>query len=121
MEIKKEWIEMFKNLEFDEIRDDEKELEEIMLDNILSHEGTMMKVDNYHKSGQKCAIVSVYENNILDGFVAPESKIKELFDFHNLNFTFNFYDIEDSICSIFVRDGRVSISVMGVSGDIGMF
>lgn len=121
MEIKKEWIEMFKNLEFDEIRDDERELEGLITDKIYSHEDTMENIISYHSKGQKCAVVSVYENEIVEGFVLPESTIKRLFNFHNLNFAFDFYDIEDSICSIFVRGGRVSINVMGVSGDMGVF
>ena len=79
MELEKEWIEMFKNLKYDDIKDEERELAWEITFRLMTDEGAMSVIDAHHRKNEKCAAIIIYDKGIMTTLVGEEVLIKNNF------------------------------------------
>ncbi len=121
MKVPKEWKVMFNRLKYSPIMDDERILDIQLTKGIFRDEDIMRSVVGYHSKGLKCAVVVIYKNGETDGCVAGEDWLKNNLDFQSVHKSVQTYDTKESICMVFIRGRRITVSEIGFDGDFDIF
>jgi hypothetical protein len=65
--------------------------------------------------GEKHAVIALVEKGELkESYVSPEQAVKAAYPFNPVMQAFEFYDVQDGVCLLIVRDGKAVISVNNV-------
>jgi len=102
------------NLEYQPIGNDESQFCGNVLYSLLTNVEIMDTIQQRHSEGVRCAVVTILENgNVVNGYVADQPAILDLIPFDEVRHAVASYNIQDSICSILIRDGKVAASISG--------
>ena len=65
--------------------------------------------------GEKHAVIALVENGKLkETYVSPEQAVKKNFPFNPVMQAFDYYEVQDGVCLLIVRDGKAVISVNSI-------
>jgi hypothetical protein len=98
-------------LRFRPLQPHEQELGMALTQFALGDEDVVRDVSARHEAGERCAVVCLADE--ADGFVADQAEIQKRFPFPAVIESLSSYDPIDSVCLIIVREGLVSVSIIG--------
>jgi hypothetical protein len=103
------------NVVFQEMSPQERMLDWRITRQVMSDAVLMETLQASQSLGEKHAVIAMVENGKLkEAYVSPETAVKKSFPFDPVMQAFNYYEVNDGVCLVIVRDGKAAISVNGI-------
>jgi hypothetical protein len=82
---------------------------------VMSDAVLMETLQASQAQGEKHAVIAIVEDGQLaETYVSPETAVKKSFPFDPVMQAFEYYEVNDGVCLLIVRDGKAVISVNGI-------
>jgi hypothetical protein len=102
-------------LVYREISEDERELDWQITRRIMADRVLMQTLQASQSAGEKHAIIALLEGGMLqEAYVSPRTAVEKQFPFDPIREAFEYYNVQDGICLVIVRDGKVAVSINGI-------
>ncbi len=105
------------NVVYQEMSSDERMLDWRITRQVMADAVLMNTLHASQAQGEKHAVIALVENGELkESYVSPEKAVKTSFPFNAVMQAFDYYDVQNGVCLLIVRDGKAVISLNSLRG-----
>ncbi|MGA2641731.1 MAG: hypothetical protein ABSG21_12620 [Spirochaetia bacterium] len=106
---------MMENVVYQEMSPEERMLDWRITRQVMADAVLMNTLHASQAEGEKHAVIALVENGELkETYVSPEQAVKKNFPFNPVTQAFDYYDVQNGVCLLIVRDGKAVVSLNSI-------